>query len=326
MRDYLIGYLLEALEPHEQELVEARLSRDSGLRRDLELVSRSFEPLAPDKSHYEPPAGLANRTCQFVAVRAKAVPAPPVVSVPSRWSMADLLMAAGIFLAATMLFWPAMNQSRFAARVAGCQDNLRRLGVALANYSTQYPGQFPAASISGHLNQAGMYAVILHEDGFLPQTRVLICPASPLADRAGDFHVPKSRELLEAQAEQLAALRRMMGGSYGYSLGYFVRGQYQPPKDLRRARQALMADAPSPTSRYRISLNHGGCGQNVLFEDLHVQYLTTCKARGCTDHIFVNDEGQAHAGLHERDSVIGASDDIPLENPMPIEEPSLPVR
>ena len=309
MRDYLIGYLLDALDPSEQEIVEARLSRDPQLRRDLELAARGLETLAVDKGQYEPPVGLAHRTCQFVAVAAKAMPSPPIASVPSRWSMADLLVAAGIFLAATLLFWPAMNQSRFAARLAGCQDNLRQLGVALSTYSTHYLGQFPAAPITGDLNRAGMYAVILQQDGLLPQAHIVICPASSLAERPGDFRVPTSQELLQARAEHLAELHRLMGGSYGYSLGCFVKGQYQPPTDLRRARQALMADAPSPT--HRTSLNHGGCGQNVLFEDLHVQYLTTCKAKGCNDHIFTNDEGLARAGLHELDSVIGASHDSP---------------
>jgi len=320
----LIGYLLNALEPHEQELVETRLSHDPALRRELELASRSLEPLAADKAHYDPPVGLANRTCQFVAVQAKAVPAPPVVSVPSRWSMADLLVAAGIFLAATLLFWPAVNQSRFAARVAGCQNNLRQLGESLANYSTRYPGQFPAAAIGSKLDRAGIYAVILREEGLLPQTHILICPDSPLADRANDFVVPTMRELSQAEAERAAAMYRMMGGSYGYSLGFFVRGHYQPPRDLRRTRQALMADAPHPMNR--TSLNHGQCGQNVMFEDLHVQYLTTCKVNGCNDDIFINDDGRAFAGLHAFDAVIGASEDRPLETPVEAEGLSPPER
>lgn len=326
MRDNLIGYLLDALEPSEQEMVEARLASDPGLRRDLEMLSRSLAPLAVDKAHFEPPVGLGHRTCQFVSAQTQATPASPVVSVSSRWSLADLAMAAGIFLAATLLFWPAMNQSRFAARLAGCQNNLQQLGMALSTYSTQFPGQFPVAPVSSNQNRAGMYAVILREQGFLPKTHVLICPASALADRVDDFRVPTSKELSQAQAERLAALRRQMGGSYGYSLGFIVNGRYHPPRDLRRATRALMADAPSPTTPYHHSLNHGGCGQNVLFEDLHVQFLTTCKAKGCNDHIFVNDEGLVRAGLHEGDSVIGASDDRPLDAPMAVEELDLPGR
>jgi hypothetical protein len=98
----------------------------------------------------------------------------------------------------------------------------------------------------------------------------------------------------------------LVGGSYGYTLGYVSRGRYRPTKNLGRANFAIVADAPNPTPPYH-SHNHGGCGQNVLFEDLHVQYLTTCKAHGCTDDIFTNDDGKVAPGLHAHDSVIGPS-------------------
>lgn len=311
MQDELIGYLLNALEPDEQELVEARLSADPKLRQELELAARSLEPLAADKAPWEPPAGLATRTLQHVAVQVKAQPAPPVSSVPARWSMADMVVAAGIFLCATLLFWPAINQSRFAARVTQCQDNLRQIGAAHSNYSLRYAGALPSAEIGSKLSRAGVYAVILRDTGYLPKTHILICPSSPLAESAGDFLLPTSGELLAAQAERAEKMCRMMGGSYGYSLGFFVGGRYHPPRDLRRTRQALMADAPDAT--HRASANHGGCGHNVLFEDFHVKYLTTCKPHGCNDHIYTNDEQQARAGLHMFDSVIGASGDCPVE-------------
>jgi hypothetical protein len=316
MRDYLIGYLLDALEPAEQELVESQLESDSQLRHELDLISRSLDVLAVDKAHYEPPAGFAHRTRLFVAQQTKAVPASPVAAPPapaSRWSMADLAMAAGIFLAATALFWPAMNQSRFAARVMGCQNNLGKLGVALQNYATIFPGQLPTPSVAGNLDRAGAYAVILKESGVLGEPEVLICPASALADQAVELRVPTCRELKEAQAEQLTALRSRLKGIYGYNLGFVIKGRYYPPKHLRSATYALMADSPCPNAPLRRSDNHEGHGQNVLFGDMHVQYLTSCKAKGCTDHIFVNDAGKPSAGLHERDAVIGASDDCPLE-------------
>lgn len=106
MRENLIGYLLDALEPSEQALVEAHLSRDPQLKQELELLSRGLKPLAADRGDFAPPIGLATRTNQFVAVQTKVALPPPVTSVPSRWSMADLAVAAGVFLAATLLFGP----------------------------------------------------------------------------------------------------------------------------------------------------------------------------------------------------------------------------
>ncbi len=313
MRENLIGYLLDALDPAERAAVEAQLARDSELKNELDVLSRGLEVLAADKADYAPPLGLATRTLEYVAVQTKVQPPPPVVSVPSRWSMADMLVAAGVFLAATMLFWPAMNQSRFAARVRGCQNNLRQIGMAMTTYSDHYPGQFPSVSVSnGRLNRGGIYAVILREQKLLPGDYVLLCPASPMAEQVAKFHVPTQQELTRAPDKEFASMVRRMGGTYGYSLGFYVKGRYQPPADLGRSTHALMADVPSLDGTDRFSSNHGRCGQNVLFEDMHVKFLTTCRSRQCNDHIFENDEGQMHAGLHPDDTVVGTSDAVPV--------------
>ncbi|REK15597.1 MAG: hypothetical protein DWQ37_09015 [Planctomycetota bacterium] len=313
MREHLIGYVLDALEPSERAMVEARLSRDPQLQRDMEVLKRGLEPLGVDKAHYDAPIGLASRTCEFVAVQTKAKPAPqPVTSVSSNWSMADMLVAAGIFLAASLLFWPAMNQSRFAAQVRGCQNRMGQIGVALANYSNLYPRQLPSLEVDHELNHAGMYAVLLREHGLMPRTHILLCPASPLAERPEEFTVPTREQLIKASPQERLDYFRQMGGSYAYNLGYFEDGRYHPPRDLRQANQALLADMPSGTAEGRSSQNHGGCGQNVLFGDMHVKYLTSCKRSGCEDHIFLNKEGKPYAGLDRNDIVLGASHDVPL--------------
>jgi anti-sigma-K factor RskA len=127
MRENLIGYLLNALEPTEQAEIEAELGRDPQLKRELDVLSRSLEPLSWDQGMHNPPVGLASRCCEFVAEQTKVrLPAPTGAPPSSQWRMADLGVAASVFLAASLLFWPAMNQSRYAARVRGCQNNLRR--------------------------------------------------------------------------------------------------------------------------------------------------------------------------------------------------------
>jgi hypothetical protein len=228
--------------------------------------------------------------------------------------MADIGVAAGVFLAATLLFWPAMNQSRYAAQVRQCQNNLGQIGVAHNIYTTQYPGHFPTLSLKDPHNRAGIYAVILHQQGLLPERHILICPASELAELADSFNVPTLEELnrAKAQNEQLVQLYKKMGGSYGYSLGHYEADGYHPPQDLRRVRHALMADAPTHTNTDSISSNHGGCGLNVLFEDMHVEYVTTCRSRACQDHLFQNRKGEHLAGLDRDDVVLGSSDTAPV--------------
>lgn len=286
-------------------MIAAQLARDPELKRELDLIALALKPLAADRGHCDPPPELAERTCAFVVrhVETRRAPAPAPV-LPSRWSLTDLVVAAGIFFAAAMLFFPAVNQSQFTARVTSCQNNLRQMGIALDSYSTMYNGLFPPASHRG--GWVAEPSLVAH--GLLGKSHlVLVCPASELAGRATQFRMITADELPQAKsALEASALHEQLAGSYGYTLGYMSPDGYHPTKNMRRARFALMADAPHTEAPFR-SLNHGGCGQNVLFEDGHVQYLTTCRAHGCKDDIFTNDEGKIAPGLHANDSVIGPS-------------------
>lgn len=313
MREDLIGYLLHALEPAERAQVEAELGRDPELKRELDLLERSLLPLAADREGYASPLGLASRCCEFVATQGKVRRAPPVAPPTSRWRMSDLAVAAGVFLAATLLFWPAMNQSRYAARVRGCQNNMRQIGMAFQSYSDAYPGKLPAIHARHKLNLSGMYAVILLENKLLGEQRLVICPASQLAEQSDQFNVPTLAELeAAAPADQLRMVKNM-GGSYGFSLGYHHdNGEYTPPLALGRSTHVILADAPSHDLADRMSGNHGACGQNLLFEDFHVEYVTGCRSRACRDHIFENRNGQQAAGLDRDDVVIGPSDASPF--------------
>ena len=77
--------------------------------------------------------------------KSRCLPAPQ----SKQWSFADMVVAAGIFFAATMLFLPAMSQSRFAARVTACQNHLRQVGVGMNNYSMYYNEYFPDVPVEG---------------------------------------------------------------------------------------------------------------------------------------------------------------------------------
>ena len=103
-----------------------------------------------------------------------------------------------------------------------------------------------------------------------------------------------------------------MGGDYAYSLGTYSNGYYRPPRNLLRECFALLADAPSLHLPGRQSGNHGGRGQSVMFEDLHIEFLATpqCEPRG--DDVYRNRLGFVEAGLDEYDSVLGISNSRPL--------------
>ena len=326
MRDKLVGYVLGALEEDERRHVEQQISRQTELQHEVELLRRCVAPLDADAVGYRPPGGLVQRTCQLVAAHRPAVAGRAVAVEPGsrpldhttgdgrrRWSLADLAVAAGILIAASLLLLPAINHSRFNARVTACQNNLQQLGTALHKYSQQNHGRIPEIpDDSGRLAVASIYAPKLLAAGLVTDPSVFVCAdreSEACSQRAAE--IPEYGRLVELERrgdDALDAVLEKCGGSYGYYLGYFDHGRYQTASLAEGARPhfVLMADAPCPTLDGRQSSNHGGHGQNVLFEDGHVTYLTGCQSPGTADEDFYhNDDRQVAAGKHSEDAVVG---------------------
>lgn len=312
MRDQLIGYLVGALEPDEHRTVAARLAGDPELRRSLDHLQASVAPLAADAGHCDAPHGLAERTCRRVLHRSILVANSPR-TVPAGWSWSDLAVAAGIFVAASLLFFPAVNRSREEARMAFCQNNLRLIGNGLAQYSQAHAGYLPHVPPGGY---AGWYAPALVHNRFVESSRVLLCPGSDLYTEE-DFVVPRVEDIFgpaEETGEYVRIRQKKMGGSYGYTLGYLDQGRYLPLRDQGRSTFPLMADAPNDDLPNLHSLNHAGV-HNVLFEDGHAERLAQparIRPSGDLDQLFLNDKGAISAGLSCDDAVIGASDTMPV--------------
>jgi hypothetical protein len=302
MREDLVGYLLGALEPAEQKAIEAQLEQDAELRRDLEALREKLVPLAEDEEDAEPPPCLASRTCNYVKDRIG--PLAGQFAATGDWRAQDVAVAGGICLILSMLVFPAVLNSRGSAQLRACQNNLLNLGHALAQYSQIHDNFFPVVPTDGNLAVAGMYAPTLL-DSSLINAEDLVCPASDLAV-TGNFRVPKLAEVRAAAGAQLRQLQATMGGSYGYSLGYVDQGQYHGLRNRARATFAIMADAPLQHLAAG-SANHGCGGQNVLFEDGHVRFLTSCTLANSPDHIFQNSHGYVGAGVGPEDAVVGSS-------------------
>ncbi len=338
LREDLLGYLLGVLDPQRQAEVEQYLAEDAEARRQLALLNRALAPLDATRREYAPPPDLAARTCRFVAAQTTAPEAPAepnaagVVSgrrpsavrmhavessggEDSRFRWQDLVMAAGVVVAASILLFPAIHGSRVQARLLACQNNLRKLGTALTDYSEYHEGFFPEVPTTGNLAAASAYAPILAASPFLDEDQLdVVCPDSSLAE-ADSFSIPTLEEVEAADSpEQVKAMQETMGGSYGYSLGYQEDGEYRPTENLRRASFALASDAPSPSLPSHLSENHGRLGQNVLFEDGHVRFLTSPQPSDSGgDDFFMNDDGVVAAGLHQNDAVIGAGATPPIQ-------------
>lgn len=360
MQEQLLGYMLGALEDDESREVEEALQRDPRLQEDLSRWEASVRPLEADRQMLDPPPGLAERTCQDVAERAAsggpavdstlggsvaaavAAKGPegdtnamlntprsltPVAEGPvasSRWSLSDLSVAGGVFLAAGLLLLPAIEHSRFLAQRTTCQNNLRQIGQAALQYSEANHGYFPQIDERGNLSVAGVFPVRLIDGGFLEDASSLVCPTSVRASRGSPLKVPTLDQLrAERNTRQLHTWYRTMGGDYAYTLGQMNGDAYEGARNHGRSSFPIVADAPIIQNRIIVapdappiqlagnrSGNHGGHGQNVLNEDGSVEWKTECTSHG--DNFYTNDENVVAAGRHPDDAVCGRSDVQPM--------------
>ncbi|OHB84148.1 MAG: hypothetical protein A2V98_23915 [Planctomycetes bacterium RBG_16_64_12] len=331
-QEQLLGYLLGALGESERESIEDQLGQSPKLLRDLAQVRERLQPLWVAQPDFDPPPGLAARTCKFIASYPKccANPGPegakklqrhaptPIPPMPAAvtgessnsWSGLDLSVATGIVVAMSLLIFPAIQNSRFSSRTVECRDRLRQLGLALTQYSQTHDDYFPPVYDRGTFAGAGSYAPVLLGNELVDGSHWFVCPGSPLAEDRR-FRVPSPDQLISASGEELVRLHSTMGGSYGYNLGFQQNGRYYSTRNLRRPYFALMADAPSTSLPGYQSLNHCGRGQNVLFEDGRVWFYGSSKPHVRADDVFVNESGMVDAGKHRNDSVIGASASVP---------------
>jgi len=340
MRDDLLAYLLNDLSLEDCKRIEQRLQSDPAWQRELDRLRTCLETSEKEAStEAHPPADLANRTCSFVQCAvgktkaatsgSLAVPASLTESrdsraCSSRWSIADMAVGAGVLLVVAMLLFPALRESRDAARRLRCQNNLRTLGATLVEYAQRQGRGLPHVDPG---ENAGIFVIDLFESGMLDKKQLaelLVCPSSPLADevfaKRTVMQIPTRQELGAASGKSLDRMRKFMAGSYAYRLGYLnERGEYQRVKFVGRGDAPMLADAPSFSVAGFQSANHGGCGQNVIFQDLSSRYCNQCVTEGSDDHLFLNADGKQAAGRHAMDVVLGRSEIGPA-GPLPLSQ------
>jgi len=347
MREELLGYLSNALDAEEKERLEASLQEDPQLKSELIQWKDRLRFLSLDKPLLDPPAGLAERTCAYVFARVEAgsvtdadaglrssewcvvgstvVDATQTASTmpPARLSesrnefgtrrrfrLVDLVVLAALLAGGSVMLMPALLNSRDRAQLADCRHNLHEIGMAMQSYSDIYDGHFPWLPTEGPRAVAGTAPTTLVHERMLDPQR-LICAGARKPETTGRWlGVPEWEEVDTSDEATLPEVWARMSPNYGTYLGVLVNGVYAGQRNLHRATFAVAADSPSRISKDRLSTNHGGRVQNVLFEDGHVEVLSS--SRIGDDDIFLNEDNRPAAGIHLSDSVIGTGDTSPM--------------
>jgi hypothetical protein len=329
MRELLIRYLLGELDAGQQRQLEERLGNSPELQHELAYLRTCFAAARDAESGAEQlPLGLAERTAQRItdsgsmrcrgraADSTASTTAAAAVDVPPSalgWSLADLTVAGGVFLAVSMLVIPALRESRDATRAAICQDHQQQMFVLLAGLAENSDGYFPRIREG---TNAGMFTVELLEKGLADAEHLatlLVCPAAPLADkvRAGEFSVriPTMRQLAVMSPHELAEARQNMSPFYAYHFPYQQGNQYFYRPHNRQAFAPILCDTSDTVSGEMVSANHHGVVQ-VLFGDGSVQLFQSCRVPTFDDDLYRNARGMVAAGCDPLDAVLGRSEAV----------------
>jgi prepilin-type processing-associated H-X9-DG protein len=316
MHALLLDYLMDNLDPAARREVEVRLQVDAEARRQLEALRQALEPLAAD-AELVPPHNLAARAVARVATHiCTELPRAPTIARPDSsarawWRRADVLVAASLLLTFVGIGVPALFKLRTqesAAAIADCSNNLLQFYVGLRGYEDVH-GKLPVISEKTPRDVAGMVVPVLNEANVLPATFSVRCPGQgpfqACSLTVADLHALPAAKFAHEAPKLLV--------SYAYSLGY--RDEQGTWHAIARAGEhgdanvPLLADTPPAGAAPGNSPNHSNRGQNVLYLDGHVRFLTLRTLGG--DDLFLNRANRVAAGLDANDAVLGYSEARP---------------
>jgi hypothetical protein len=310
----LLGFLLGALETDEYQHMEATIEHDHHLKEQLQDLRDEVSPLDQLDPPGLPPAGLARRTCEFVATRPRSETGQAVAGKERRrWfserigppaglghrSAMDLVIVAVLLMLLAAIALPALNSSRYHSRLLACQENLRTVGTGILQYADNSGGKYFRLPESGNLAFAGFYASELLDRGLVSNPDSFLC-AGAGADLGQ--RIPTLQQLLAARGPRLRQLQKQAGGDFAATMGYWNNRLHEAGENRNRGDFILIADRPGVSLPGRASSNHGGYGQNAFFEDGHFRFLEVPELDG--DAIYENDWGNVGPGAHVDDIVL----------------------
>ncbi len=313
MDENLLGYLLNSLDEATHAQVEAYLHDQPQARARLEKLRRTLTPLEADRAGLEAPADLPMRSLALVAEhlcrelpRAPRPNMQPFTGSRPLWRRLDVAIAASILFVAVTLLFPGIAYLRHRQDRLVCANNLKEFSVALRSYQDAHrePPRFDTQKPPR--NVVGLVAPMLRENGLLNPAS-LRCPGSG-DENWCNLSVQQIQNLSPQEFQQQAP---QFIPCYAYSLGYRDEsGEYHfpaVPEGFLASAVPLMADRPpAQVQAGGNSPNHGGDGQNVLFHDGSVWFLTNRKFG--PDDIYLNDCNQVAAGLTPFDTVLASSE------------------
>ncbi len=293
--DYVLG---RCGEPERQQLLQ-RLGTDRAFAALHADVANALAALG-QWSAPEPPDDLAQRTLQRIRALRRTemlLDSAPAGEEPRGpvFSFRELAALAAAAVIAVAILLPSLPRARQEAQRSLCQSQVGQVGAALRHYAAGHDDLLPAARAEQEWwlpganrphtsNSQGLFLLVRHR---LASTTSFQCPAAggesfQIRARMIDFPGPRS---LGYSYQYTINTRLALSGLhparalYSDENPYFSGGRFHPER-LGRT----------------VSFNHSDDGQNVLYPDGHVLWVTHSCVGVSGDDIFLAEGVTAYEG------------------------------
>ncbi|MCG3177695.1 MAG: hypothetical protein BIFFINMI_00014 [Phycisphaerae bacterium] len=294
----LLDWALGRLEQAERADIERAMAESPELRSRGQAIRRTLELLSRDRAP-EPPPDLPARIRNAVADerRASSRLTRRESARPSIFSLAEVAAVAAALLLMALVFFPPVQKARTMAQQNACQDNLRRIGVAMAHYANANQNALPYLDMTGNWldRQNGRQPTgtaplfLLVKNGQI-EPRFMVCPETE--DKPYDGPTQGLEDFPDPTFCSYS-FQNLFGGH-----GPMFRDSASRMPVLADRNPLFHADRFRQDASGRDnSPNHTGRGQNVLYNDGRVRWWTSPRVGVNSDNIWLAGDRSDYSGV-----------------------------